>query len=106
MSVIQIVKGLPISTLIRLKNDTTTVNLNDGTWTVSAALHYQTKNGPEPFPLTLTPSGSTLTFALDASQTTQLNHLGTGYLLAIKVTALDDSVFIENFVQVSVVDGL
>lgn len=106
MSSIKIVKGFPISALIRVLDDGTTVNVNDGTWAVEAKLHYQTKTGPTPFDITLTPNGFSNIFALTAEQTDTLSHLGTGYVLVIKANKIDDTVFIENSVPVSVVDGL
>lgn len=106
MSAIKVYKGFPLSALVRIKDDDTTVNVNDGTWTVSAELHYQVKNGPKPFDITLTPVGSTLVFSLTDEQTRALSHLGTGYLLIISASKNDDTVFIENSVPVSVVDGL
>lgn len=106
MSAIKVFKGFPLSALIRIKDDGTTLNVNDGTWTVSAALHYQVKNGPQPFAITLTPNGFTNLFSLTDVQTSSLNHLGTGYVLVVSASKNDDTVFIENSVPVSVVDGL
>lgn len=106
MSAIRIVKGLPVSLLLRLKDDTTTVNLNDGTWTVEVSLHYQVENGPEPFDITPSVNGFTLNVNLTEEQTSTLNHLGTGYVLVVYCYKSDDSVHIKNKVPVSVTDGL
>jgi hypothetical protein len=106
MSAIKVVKGFPLSALIRIKDDDTTVNVNDGTWDVSAELHYQTEKGPTPFDITLSPNGFTNLFELTVEQTNLLSHLGTGYVLVIKAYKDDNTVFIENSVPVSVVDGL
>jgi hypothetical protein len=106
MSSIRIAKGYPKSFLIRLKSDDVIVNINDGTWTVTAELRYQTKNGAAPFTLTPVVSGSVQRVDLTNQQTSQLSHLGTGYILVTKFTKNDNSVFIENEVPVSVTDGL
>lgn len=106
MSAIKVYKGLPISLLVRVKDDGTTVNVNDGSWTLQASLHYQTKDGPTPFPITLTPNGFSLLFSLTGVETAQLNHLGLGYVLVIGAHKNDDSVIIENTIPVSVIDGL
>jgi hypothetical protein len=106
MSAIRVYKGFPFSALIRIKDDDTTVNVNDGTWTIEAFLYYQVKNGPKPFDIILTESGSTLLFSLTDEQTSSLSHLGTGYLLVVRASKNDDTIFIENSIPVSVVNGL
>lgn len=106
MSTIKVVKGYPISALVRVKDDGTSVNVNDGTWEVAVSLHYQTKTGPSPFAITLTPNGFSSLFDLTVEQTASLNHLGTGYVLLVQASKTDDTVFIENEIPVSVVDGL
>jgi hypothetical protein len=106
MSSIRIVKGYPKSLIIHLLNDGTDVNLNDGTWTVSVSLPYQVKGGPVPFPITAIPNGNTVQIDLDSTQTSQLSHLGSGYVLVVNASKSDNTVFLENSVQVNVTNGL
>jgi hypothetical protein len=106
MSTIRIVKGFPITLLVRVKNDDTTVDVNDGTWNISAELRYQTKSGPKPFDIVLTPLDTALSLELASNQTTLLNHLGSGYVIVVKANKTDNTVFIENIIAVSVSDGL
>jgi hypothetical protein len=106
MSAIRIAKGYPISLLISVKQDGTLVNVNDGTWTYNVSLHFQTYNGPIPFNILSVANGSRIQVDLDDIQTTQLNHLSTGYVLVVSCSKNDGSAFIKNEVPVSVTDGL
>lgn len=106
MSSIRIVKGYPISLLITVKNDDVAVNVNDSTWTNTVELRYQTKTGAKPFDLTVGTSGSQLTVDIDNTQTPQLDHLGTGYVLLIKCIKNDGTVTIQNEIPVTVTDVL
>lgn len=106
MSSINIIKGLPVSLLVNVKNGTTSVNVNDGTWTTTTELRYQTKVGPKPFDLTVIPTGNALLVQIANTQTSQLNHLGTGYVLVIRAVKNDATVNIKNEIPVSVRDDL
>jgi hypothetical protein len=106
MSAIRIAKGYPISLLVSVNNDGTPINLNDGTWTYSASLHYQTKEGPIPFDISTTISNEAFLVELANTQTSQLNHLGTGYVLVIDAFKIDQTAYIQEEILVSVTDGL
>ncbi len=106
MSAIRIIKGLPLSFLVRLKDDGVSVNVNDGSWTVSAALRYQTDKGAIPFEITLIPVGSDNRIELTNEQTTSLNHLGSGYVLVVNASKNDGTVHLKTQTAVTVQNGL
>jgi hypothetical protein len=106
LSAIRIVKGYPISFLITVTSNSTPVDVNDGHWDTTVSLHYQTKVGPTPFDITPTPTGGQLLVDLDNTQTNQLNHLGTGYVLVVKAIKDDGTVNIQNEIPVAVKNDL
>lgn len=106
MSAIRIIKGLPLSFIVRLKDDGVSVNVNDGTWTVTAALRYQTDKGTEPFAITLTPTGSDNLVELTNEQTLTLNHLGSGYVLVVNASKIDGTIHLKTQTAVTVQNGL
>lgn len=104
MSTINITKGYPVNLTIGVSDDNDNpVNLNDGTWTVDAELHYQTSVGPmAPFSLVPTPSANSIVIAISANQTNSLDHLGTGYVLLIRANKNDETIFLKTKIQMSV----
>lgn len=94
---------------IHLKEESsnTAVDLNDGTWNVAATMNFQTEKGrPVEFPLVPTASNNVVNIYISREQTTTLSHLGNGYMLTIRISNTDDTVFIKNQVQVNVTDDL
>jgi hypothetical protein len=106
MSSILIVKGFPIRFNVGVTSDDVPVDINDGTWNSTVELRYQTKTGPKPFDITTVPNGLALEVILDGTQTSLLDHLGTGYVLVIRASKIDQTTFLKSEVQVHVQDDL
>lgn len=107
MSSIKIVKGYPLQFNIGMTNDGTPVDINDGTWSISAELRYQTKTGTKaPFDILTETNGLGVQVFLTGDQTSQLNHLGTGYVLIIRASKIDQTTFLKSEVTVSIIDDL
>lgn len=106
MSTITITKGLPISLLIGLTQFDSTINLNDDTWLVEVSLRHKTERGAEPFPLTVIPTSNSVLVEITSAQTATLDSIDKGYVLVVKVSKLDDTVFLRNVLQAYVVDDL
>ena len=106
MSTVKIVKGFPLQLNIGVTDDDTPIDINDGNWTVTAELHYQTRHGTKPFDISPDVNGLGVQISLTDTQTSQLNHLGTGYILSIRAYKNDQTVFLKTDVPVSVTDDL
>lgn len=106
MSAIKIIKGMPISLLVGLTSSNTSVDLNDGTWTTTIDLRFQTSKGAIPFAVNATPTGNSVVIDLTSEQTTTLDHKGTGYVFVIRTSKVDGTVNISNILNVSVVNEL
>ena len=102
----KVVKGLPASFGIFVKDDDTYINLNDGDWEVDVSLRYQTKEGPEPFPISATPTGNGFLIELTPEETATLNHRGSGYIIVVKANTLDNLTNLRSTIRVNVVDDL
>ena len=106
MSDIQIVKGLPISLLIGLTQNNVPVAINDGQWNVEVMLRQGTVTGPEIFPIISTPADNSLLIELTSEQTQQLRTDVSGYVLVVRASRLDDTVFLRNVLRVSVLNDI
>jgi hypothetical protein len=101
-----ITKGLPITILLGLTEFDNSVNLNDGTWTYEVELRHKTERGPSVFPLTITPSVSSFTITITSQQTNTLDANDNDYVFVIKVSKIDQTVFLRNTVRASVINDL
>jgi len=102
----KIVKGLPASFLVTVNNNGTPVNVNDGSWTVTANLKYQTINGTEPFPISISPSGNGSLLEITSLQTNMLDASGVGYILVFRASKTDETINLRSITQVSVVSDV
>lgn len=104
---ILIVKGFPIQFNVGVTDaNNNVVDINDGTWSTTVELHYQSKTGAQPFSITPTINGNAVQVNLDGTQTSQLDHLGTGYILVIRAQKIDQTTFLKTHIQVDVKDDL
>jgi len=106
MTTIKIVKGLPISFVIGVTNNDITVDLNDGDWSSIVELRLNTVTGPSAFSIIATPAGTGYLVELDGAQTSQLDSRAIGYVLVIKSSNTDETVFLRNTIPVSIVNDI
>jgi hypothetical protein len=106
MKSVKVTRGQNLTLLVSLKNGNTAVNVNDGQWTVSTELRYQTPKGAMPFELTPTVANNSLLIEFTEQQTSSLTLAGTGYVLVVKADKNDGTVNLINSIPVSVVDGV
>ncbi|WP_300563142.1 hypothetical protein [Companilactobacillus sp.] len=107
MSAIKVTKGDPLSLILNVvQDDTTTIDLNDGTWTVQTKICYQTDRGAEPFNLTTETANTGILVSLSSDQTCMMTTAGTGYVLLVKCSKNDGTVTLSNILYMQVVDGI
>jgi hypothetical protein len=98
----KIIKGLPASFAIFMKNDGVRIDLNDGTWNTDIKLRLNTIDGPEFSNVSITEANTGYVFSLTSEQTSQLDHRSTGYVLVVKVNTLDEMINLRSTVKVIV----
>lgn len=102
----KIIKGLPASFLVTIKDNGRQINLNDSTWTSNASLKFQTIDGSEPFSVNCSASGNGMLVSLTGSQTAQLNSAGTGYVLIVRSSKNDETINLRSVINLVVLDDV
>lgn len=104
---LKIIRGLPASFVVVLKDGDTQVNLNDGSWDITATMHYQTEFGRETdWPLTLTPSANSIILEFDSTQTESLKRTDLGYIVNLAITSSDNLTVLKTKLRIPVLNGL
>lgn len=102
----KIIKGLPASFSLFMKQKKTRINLNDGNWNTDIKLRLNTADGPEFANVSVEEAGDGFIFAMTPEQTSQLDHRSTGYILVIKISNLDQTTNLRSTVRVIVNNDL
>lgn len=98
----KIIKGLPASFAVFIKNNDEYVDLNDGSWDVDIQLKLNTADGPSVEGLDVSESGNGYIVALTSEQTGTLDHRSINYLLVVKASTTDQLTNLRSVVKVIV----
>lgn len=102
----KIIKGIPASFAVFIKNDGEYVDLNDGNWDVDITLRINTIDGDAVSGLLVEESDEGFIVSLTDIQTSELDHRSTGYVLVIKASTLDKLTNFRSIVKVIVQDDI
>lgn len=97
-----IIKGLPASFAIFIKEDGVKINLNDGNWTTDIKLRLNTADGEIVEDLLVEESNEGFIVSLTGEQTEKLDHRSTGYVIVTKVSSIDNLTNLRSIIQVIV----
>lgn len=98
----KIIKGIPASFAVFIKNKKQYVDLNDGTWDVDISLRHNTVDGVAVSELLVEPSDEGFIVSLTEEQTSKLDHRGTGYCLVVKASTKDKITNLRSVAKVIV----
>jgi hypothetical protein len=97
----KIIKGLPASFAVFIKNDGEYIDLHDG-WDVDISLRLNTTDGTPVSGLDISDSGNGFIVALTSEQTSTLDHRSVSYMLVVKASTTDQLTNLRSVVKVIV----